>query len=92
MIEEVTVYPAERSGVASPKLVRELRVQVVRDLLGYGGVKAAPGAVILGRDPPGAWRDEALVTTDPATSAGPVIAGYCPGGARSWRSSTAGGT
>src|SRR5205085_7365821 len=44
---------------------RRLRVQVVRDVLWYAGAKAEPLTLVLVRDPDGAWRDTALVATDP---------------------------
>jgi DDE superfamily endonuclease len=77
MIEDTEAYPAELMGIAFPRLTRELRVQVVRDILWYRGAKTDPVAVVLVRDPSGQWRDEALVTTDPNASAAFVIQGYC---------------
>jgi DDE superfamily endonuclease len=77
MIEDTTRYPAELMEIAFPKVTRELRVQVVRDVLWYRGSKTDPVAVVLVRDPSGQWRDEALVATDPAISASFVILGYC---------------
>ena len=77
MIEDTTTYPAELTEIAFPQLTRELRVQVIRDVLWYRGSKADPVAVVLVRDPLGQWRDEALVTTDPSASAAFVIQGYC---------------
>jgi DDE superfamily endonuclease len=77
MIEDTTSYPSELMEIAFPRLTRELRVQVVRDILWYRGSKTAPVAVVLVRDPLGQWRDEALVTTDPSASAAFVIQGYC---------------
>jgi hypothetical protein len=63
--------------VAFPKRTRELRVQVIRDVLWYRGSKTEPVMVVLVRDPLGQWRDEALVSTDPTVSAPYVITGYC---------------
>jgi DDE superfamily endonuclease len=77
MIEDTTTYPAEVMEIAFPQLTRELRVQVIRDILWYRGSKTDPIAVVLVRDPLGQWRDEALVTTDPRASAAFVIQGYC---------------
>jgi hypothetical protein len=77
MIEDTTTYPAELIEIAFPQLTRELRVQVIRDILWYRGSKTDPVAVVLVRDPLGQWRDEALVTTDPKASAAFVIQGYC---------------
>jgi hypothetical protein len=77
MIEDTTTYPAELTGIAFPKVTRELRVQVIREVLWYRGSKTDPVAVVLVRDPSGQWRDEALVTTDPTASAAFVIQGYC---------------
>jgi DDE superfamily endonuclease len=77
MIEDTTAYPAELVTIAFPKQQRELRVQVVRDVLWYRGAKTEPVTMVLVRDPLGQWRDEALVATDPTASAAFVIAGYC---------------
>jgi hypothetical protein len=77
MIEDTATYPAELIEIAFPQLTRQLRVQVIRDVLWYRGSKTDPVAVVLVRDPLGQWRDEALVTTDPKASAAFVIQGYC---------------
>jgi DDE superfamily endonuclease len=77
MIEDTAAYPAESLLIEFPKGPRELRVQVIRDVLWYRGAKDEPVAVVLVRDPAGQWRDEALVATDPSASAGFVILGYC---------------
>jgi hypothetical protein len=77
MIEDTQSYPAEVIEIAFPQVTRELRVQVIREILWYRGSKTDPIAVVLVRDPLGQWRDEALVTTDPSVSAAFVIQGYC---------------
>ena len=77
MIEDTAAYPAEPVTIAFPKQERELRVQVVRDVLWYRGAKTEPVMVVLVRDPLGQWRDEALVATDPTATAAFVILGYC---------------
>ena len=77
MIEDTATYPAELMTIAFPKRPRELRVQVIRDILWYRGSKTEPVMVVLVRDPLGQWRDEALVATDPSASAAFVILGYC---------------
>ena len=77
MIEDTTAYPAEILKVAFPKGARELRVQVIRDVLWYRGGKDDPVMVVLVRDVAGQWRDEALVATDPTALAEFVILGYC---------------
>ena len=77
MIEDTATYPAELLTIAFPKQSRELRVQVIRDVLWYRGSKTEPVMVVLVRDPLGQWRDEALVATDPTASAAFVILGYC---------------
>jgi hypothetical protein len=77
MIEDTAAYPAELVTIAFPKQVRQLRVQVIRDVLWYRGSKDEPVTVVLVRDPLGQWRDEALVATDPSASAAFVILGYC---------------
>jgi DDE superfamily endonuclease len=77
MIEDTAAYPAERMTIEFPKVTRELRVQVIRDVLWYRGCKDEPVTVVLVRDPARQWRDEALVATDPSVGAGFVIQGYC---------------
>jgi DDE superfamily endonuclease len=77
MIEDSQTYPAELLEITFPKVTRELRVQVIRDVLWYRGCKTDPVAVVLVRDPEGQWRDEALVTTDPTAPVAFVIEGYC---------------
>jgi len=77
MIEDGATYPAELVTIDFPKRARELRVQVIRDVLWYKGAKTDPVMVVLVRDPLGQWRDEALVSTDPTASAAFVILGYC---------------
>jgi hypothetical protein len=77
MIEDTVTYPAEMRTILFPKVTRELRVQVIRDVLWYRGCKTEPVMVVLVRDPSGQWRDEALVATDPTVSAEFVIQGYC---------------
>jgi hypothetical protein len=77
MIEDTVTYPAELLTIDFPKGARELRVQVIRDVLWYKGSKTDPVMVVLVRDPSGRWRDEALVSTDPTASAAFVILGYC---------------
>jgi hypothetical protein len=77
MIEDTETYPTELVTIAFPKETRELRVQVIRDVLWYKGSKTDPVMVVLVRDPLGQWRDEALVSTDPTVSAAFVIPGYC---------------
>ncbi|AGA31199.1 IS701 family transposase [Singulisphaera acidiphila] len=77
MIEDTTTYPAELLTIDFPKGARELRVQVIRDVLWYKGSKTDPVMVVLVRDPLGQWRDEALVSTDTTVSAAFVILGYC---------------
>jgi hypothetical protein len=77
MIEDTAAYPAESLKVEFPKGPRELRVQVIREVLWYRGCQDEPVMVVLVRDPSGQWRDEALVATDPGASAEFVILGYC---------------
>ena len=77
MIEDTATYPSESVTINFPKGARELRVQVIRDVLWYKGAKSDPVMVVLVRDPLGQWRDEALVSTDPTASATFVILGYC---------------
>jgi hypothetical protein len=77
MIEDTVTYPAKIQTIQFPKLSRKLRIQVIRNVLWYGGCKTEPVMVVLVRDPSGQWRDEALVATDPTASAAFVIQGYC---------------
>jgi hypothetical protein len=77
LIEDTATYPAELVTITFPKQTRQLRVQVIRDVLWYRGCKTDPVAVVLVRDPAGQWRDEALVVTDPTVPAEFVILGYC---------------
>ncbi|MBV8382248.1 MAG: transposase [Planctomycetaceae bacterium] len=77
MIADTAAYPADLMEIAFPKVTRELRVQVIRDVLWYRGSKTEPVMVVLVRDPLGQWRDEALVATDPGATAAFVILGYC---------------
>ena len=78
MIEDTATYPAELMTIAFPKLTRELRVQVIRDVLWYRGSKTDPVMVVLVRDPLGQWRDEALVATDPTCLGGVRDPGILP--------------
>jgi hypothetical protein len=77
LIEDTAAYPAATLTIRFPKGSRELRVQVIRDVLWYRGCQGEPVAVILIRDPAGRWRDEALVATDPAVDPAFAITGYC---------------
>jgi hypothetical protein len=77
MIADDVAYPAALMTLAFPNQTRQLRVQVIRDVLWYRGCKTQPVMVVLVRDPLGQWRDEALVATDPRASAAFVILGYC---------------
>jgi hypothetical protein len=77
MIEDTVAYPAELMTIVFPKVTRQLRVQVIRDVLWYRGSKDEPVTVVLVRDPAGQWRDEALIATDPTADAAFVILGYC---------------
>ena len=77
MLEDTLTYPAELRTLAFPKGERELRIQVVRDVLWYRGCKEEPVVVVLIRDPAGQWRDEVLVGTDPSATAEFLILGYC---------------
>jgi hypothetical protein len=77
MIEDTMTYPAEVQTIQFPKQARELRIQVIRDVLWYRGCKTEPVMLVLIRDPLGQWRDEVLVATDPTVSAEFVIQGYC---------------
>jgi DDE superfamily endonuclease len=77
MIEDTVTYPAEVLEISFPKPTRQLRVQVIRDVLWDRGSQTEPVMVVLVRDPLGQWRDEALVATDPTVSAPFVILGSC---------------
>jgi DDE superfamily endonuclease len=77
MIEDVATSPAELQTVVFPQTTRELRLQVVRDVLWDRGCKTEPVVVLLVPDPWGQWREEALVATDPTVSAEFILQGYC---------------
>src|SRR5262249_43180511 len=77
MIEDTVANPPELGTIVFPKGERELRIQVIRNILWYRGCKTEPVVVVLIRDPLGQGRDEALVATDPTVSAEFVILGYC---------------
>ena len=77
MIEDGVTYLPELQTIIFPKTTRQLRIQVVRNVLWYRGCKSQPVRVVLIRDPLGSWRDEALVATDPTVSAEFVIQGSC---------------
>lgn len=72
---EEFVAGEQKFGLASGE--KELRVQVMRGVLWYTGCKEERVAVVLLRDPTGAWRDEALLCTDVTMSAEEIVAGYC---------------
>lgn len=73
--------PAEVQTIAFLTQQRELRVQVVRAVLGSSAGGTNPVTLVLLRDPAGPWRDEALVTTDPSVAAAFAI----QGSGRRWR-------
>src|SRR5512135_1689634 len=56
MIEDGVTYPPELQTLIFPKTTRQLRIQVVRNVLWYRGCKSEPVLVGLGRDPLGQWR------------------------------------
>lgn len=77
MIDDPAGYRPTHPRLRFAGQSRRLRVQVVRDVLWYAGAKSEPLTLVLVRDPSGAWRDSALVATDPEATAVFVIAGYC---------------
>jgi hypothetical protein len=77
MIEDPTAYPGKVQKVQFGSTVRQLRVQVIRDVLWYTGAKTEPLSLVLVRDVAGVWRDEALLATSSEVTAEFVIAGYC---------------
>lgn len=77
MIEDTEHYPATESEVAFLTEKRQLRVQVVRDLLWYSGAGGEPVTLVLVRDPAGVWRDAVLLATATDVSAAFVVTGYC---------------
>jgi DDE superfamily endonuclease len=80
MFEDQRNYPAPRRRARGPGGAKDLRVQVVKDVLWYSACKARPVQVVLVRDPSGQWPDTALLSTDVGLSATEVIEGY----ARRW--------
>ena len=77
LIADPVAYPATPITMAFGETTRELRVQVIRDVLWYSGSKTEPMTVVLVRDVAGAWRDEVLLATSSTASAEFVIGGYC---------------
>jgi hypothetical protein len=70
-------FVADEQKFSLPGGEKELRVQVLRGVLWYTGCKEERVAVVLLRDPTGAWRDEALLCTDVTMSSEEIVAGYC---------------
>ena len=77
MIEDTRTYPAATKAVEFAGRRRQLRVQVVKNVLWYAGSKTEPVTLVLVRDPKGPWRDEALLATSAEVSAEFVVSGYC---------------
>jgi hypothetical protein len=70
-------FVASEQAFALPSGEKVLRVQVLRGVLWYTGCQEERVAVVLLRDPSGAWRDEALLSTDMTLSVEEVVSGYC---------------
>lgn len=77
MIEDPGAYPAVDATMTFLGRARQLRVQVVRDVLWYAAAGTEPLSLVLVRDRAGAWRDEALLATSPGVGAEFVVGGYC---------------
>jgi hypothetical protein len=77
MFADTRAYPARERAFDFPRGRRALRVQVARDVLWYSACRSEPVQVVLVRDPSGAWRDTALLCTDPRLGAAEVVRGYC---------------
>lgn len=54
-----------------------LEAKVLRDICWYPSAGSDRLMIVLLRDPSGAWRNEALLSTDSSLTAEEVIAGYC---------------
>ena len=77
MIEDATNFPAETIEMKFGVTLRQLRVQVIRQVLWWSGSKTDPVTIVLVRDEAGQWRDEVVLTTGVAVSAEFVIARDC---------------
>lgn len=77
MVEDTGRFAAVEEAFAFPGGEKVLRVQAVRDVLWYTGCKTERVAVVLVRDPTGAWRDEVLLCTSATAAVATVIEGYC---------------
>ena len=80
MFEDERDHPARLTRARGPGGEKDLRVQVVKDVLWYSACRGTPVQVVLVRDPSGRWPDTALLSTDVRLSATEVIEGY----ARRW--------
>jgi DDE superfamily endonuclease len=77
IMADPTGYPGSEQKIRIGQTNRNVRVQVIRDVLWYTGSKTEPMTVVLVRDVAGEWRDEVLLATSQDASAEFVIAGYC---------------
>jgi DDE superfamily endonuclease len=77
MLEMAEEFVADEQTFRLPNGEKTLRVQVLRGVLWYTGCKEQRVAVVLLRDPSGAWRDEALLSTDVTLSEEEIVSGYC---------------
>jgi hypothetical protein len=77
MLEKPLEFVANEVTFALPNGEKVLRVQVLRGVLWYTGSKEERVAVVLLRDPSGAWKDTALLCTDVRMAEQEVVCGYC---------------
>ena len=69
-------WPWQELRLVHPKGEKALRVKVLGPCCWYASAGQAPLRVVLVRDPEGAWRDEALLSTDLGLTADEVVVGY----------------
>ena len=75
MLELPEEFAADEQAFPLPSGVKVLRVQTLRGVLWYTGCKEERVAVVLVRDPAGAWRDEGLLSTGVTLSVARIAGG-----------------
>lgn len=77
MIADTVAYPGSVHQIQFGTTTRQLRVQVIRNVLWYTGTRTEPVSLVLVRDVAGQWRDEALLVTSQEATAEFALVGYC---------------
>jgi hypothetical protein len=77
MLADDRRWPVHILTIDFGKVQRSLAIKVIRDVCWDHAAGRTPLQIVLVRDPQGAWRDEALVTTDLSRTAQEMILGYC---------------